>query len=280
MIIDSHVHLFPEKVKTDRSIFFKGEPEFKLLYEGTRSPMAGTGELIDTMDEHGVDISVVSGFPWRNPDLARENNDAVIEAVMAHGDRIRGLACFDASWKGAASEAERCIDAGLSGVGELAFYLSGIDQAALESLAPVMDVLKQKGNRPCMIHTNEPVGHAYPGKTPVTLGQINALARTFPENKIILAHWGGGIFFYHIMKKQLKGELKNIWYDTAASVFLYDSRIYDMAVTAGVLDKILFGTDYPLLKPGRYYEDLDRSGLTQRQKDMVLGKNAEIFYGR
>ncbi|WP_022664828.1 amidohydrolase family protein [Desulfospira joergensenii] len=279
MIIDTHVHLFPDKIKKDRSQFFKGEPEFKLLYDSPKASIAVADELVETMDEQGVDISVGGGFPWRNPELARQNNDVIIEAVRKYPDRIRGLACFDTAWTGAAREAERCLDAGLSGVGELAFYLSGIDRAALKALDPVMEVLRSRGNLPCMIHTNEPLGHAYPGKTPVTLEQINDLARTFPDNRIILAHWGGGIFFYHVMKKQLKADLKNIWYDTAASVFLYDSTIYDMAERAGVLDKVLFGTDYPLLKPGRYYADLDQSGLTREQKEMVLGKNAEIFYG-
>ncbi|MCG8634842.1 MAG: amidohydrolase [Desulfobacterales bacterium] len=278
MIIDSHTHLFPEPVKKDRSVYFKNEPEFKLLYNSPKSRITSVDELLAAMDKHRVDISVVSGFPWRNPDYARLNNDAVIEAVNAHPDRIRGLACFDLAWEGAAGEAERCIDEGLSGVGELAFYLSGIDANAIRILEPVMDMLREKGNKPCMIHTNEPLGHPYPGKTPVTLEQIDGLARAFPDNKIILAHWGGGIFFYNIMKKQMKERLKNIWYDTAASVFLYDPAIYDMAKAAGVLDRILFGTDYPLLTPERYYKDLDNSNLTEEEKAMVLGNNARALY--
>lgn len=278
MIIDSHTHLFFDSVKADRTPFFDNEPEFKLLYNSPRAKITTVNELLETMDEHGVDVSVVSGFPWRNPEHARQNNDAVIEAVIAHPKRIRGLACFDLAWGGAAREAERCIEAGLSGVGELAFYLSGIDTKAIKLLEPVMDMLMQKGNLPCMIHTNEPLGHPYPGKTPVTLEQIDSLAKAFPDNKIILAHWGGGIFFYHIMKKEMKERLKNIWYDTAASVFLYDPAIYDMAAAAGVIDKVLFGTDFPLLTPDRYYQDIDKSGLSQEQKDMVLGENAKILY--
>lgn len=278
MIIDSHTHLFPDIISRDRSPYFENEPEFKLLYDSPKSKIITTQELIRTMDEHEVDITVVSGFPWRNPDTARMTNDAVLEAVQAHPTRIRGLACFDLAWEGAADEAERCIDAGLSGVGELAFYLSGIDAHAICLLEPVMVKLMEKGNLPCMIHTNEPLGHPYPGKTPVTLEQIDNLARAFPENRIILAHWGGGIFFYHIMKKQMKERLKNIWYDTAASIFLYGPEIYDMAAAAGVIDKVLFGTDYPLLTPDRYYKDLDQSALTREQKEMVLGKNAELFY--
>lgn len=279
MIIDSHAHLFPEPVKNDRSLFFDKEPEFKLLYDSPRAKISAISELIDTMDIHGVDISVVSGFPWRNPDTARKNNDTILEAVQAYPDRIKGLACFDLAWEGAAAEAIRCMDAGLSGVGELAFYLSGIDANALRLLEPVMAALREKGNRPCMIHTNEPVGHPYPGKTPVTLEQINTLCQTFPDNRIILAHWGGGIFFYHVMKKQMKETLKNVWYDTAASIFLYDPEIYDMAIQANVIDKVLFGTDFPLLTPDRYYADMDKSAMTDAHKRQVLGENAQALFG-
>ena len=278
MIIDSHTHLFFQAVADDRTPFFDNEPEFKLLYDSPKSKIATRTQLIDAMDQHGVDISILSGFPWRNPEYTKRNNDAIIEAVTADPERLRGLACFDLSWEGAAKEAERCIDAGLSGVGELAFYLSGIDARAIRLLEPVMEVLKTRGNLPCIIHTNEPLGHPYPGKTPVTLEQIDNLARTFPDNKIILAHWGGGIFFYHIMKKQMKERLKNIWYDTAASVFLYDPEIYDMALKAGVLEKVLFGTDYPLLTPDRYYRDIDQSQLTLEQKQRVLGENARALF--
>ena len=274
MIIDTHVHIFPDSVKQDRSVFFENEPEFRLLYDSPRSAINTVDEVLISMDKHGVDISVVCGFPWRNPEYTQKNNDVIIESVHAHPARIRGLACFDVTWEGAADETQRCLDAGLSGAGELAFYLTGIDHSALSALAPVMAVLKENGNRPCMIHTNEPVGHSYPGKTPITMEQIYGLAKAFPENRIILAHWGGGLFFYNIMKKEAKSVLKNIWYDTAASPFLYDPVIYDLAAGAGVIDKVLLGTDYPLLPPERYYKELDRTDLSEAQKKQVLGENA------
>ncbi len=278
MIIDTHTHIFPDAVNQNRSHYFNGEPEFKLLYDSDKSKIISVKQLLDTMGEHKVDLSVICGFPWRNPETAILNNNVIIDAVKTHPDRIKGLACFDLAWKGAADETLRCIKEGLSGAGELAFYLSGIDEKALRLLEPVMAVLRENGNLPCMIHTNEPVGHQYPGKTPITLEQIYGLAQTFPDNKIILAHWGGGIFLYHLMKKNAKSTLKNIWYDTAASPFLYEANIYDAALNAGVLDKVLLGTDYPLLTPKRYYTDLDNSNLTQDQKSMVLGENARRLY--
>lgn len=278
MIIDTHVHIFHTDVKKNRSDFFDQEPEFRLLYDSPKSAINSIDDVLETMDGQNVDLSVVCGFPWRNPDFAKKNNDVIIDAVIRFPDRIKGLACFDAGWEGAADETQRCLDAGLSGAGELAFYLSGIDQTALEKLAPIMAVLQDNGNKPCMIHTNEPVGHLYPGKTPITLEQIYALAKAFPDNRIILAHWGGGLLFYNIMKKEVPGVLKNIWYDTAASPFLYRPGIYDMAAETGVIDKVLFGTDYPLLPPNRYYTDLDASNLSEEEKRGVLGENARRLF--
>lgn len=279
MIIDTHTHIFPEQVKQNRSRYFNNEPEFKLLYNSPKADICNIVDLLKSMDRYQVDISIICGFPWRTPDHAKANNDVIIESVRKYPDRIKGLACFDAAWAGAANETQRCIDAGLCGAGELAFYLSGIDKKALAFLDPVMTVLREKGNLPCMIHTNEPVGHKYPGKTPITLEQIYTLAKTFPDNKIILAHWGGGIFLYNIMKKETKSVLKNIWYDTAASPFLYDSQIYNLAVAAGVIEKVLFGTDFPLLSPDRYYKDLDNANISSLQKEQILGENAALLFG-
>ncbi len=278
MIIDTHTHIFPEKIKLDRTPFFDNEPEFKLLYDTEKSKICIIEELIESMDKHKVDLSIICGFPWRNPDLTKSNNDVIIESVQKYPDRIKGLACFNVAWDGAAQETLRCLKQGLSGAGELAFYLSGIDSKALSLLDPIMTVLRENGNLPCLIHTNEPVGHYYPGKTPITLEQIYKLAQTFPKNKIILAHWGGGIWFYNAMKGKVKGILKNIWYDTAASPFLYTPQIYEMASAAGVIDKVLFGTDFPLLTPQRYYNDINDSDLDDDQIKLVLGKNAATLF--
>ncbi len=130
-----------------------------------------------------------------------------------------------------------------------------------------------------MIHTNEPVGHKYPGKTPITLNQIYRLVKTFPDNKIILAHWGGGIFFYALMKKEVKEILKNVWYDTAASPYLYSPDTYRIAGEIIGFEKILLGSDYPLLKPQRYYKEMTAAGLASDAMDRISGLNAAQLLG-
>jgi len=118
------------------------------------------------------------------------------------------------------------------------------------------------------------VGHLYPGKTPNTLKQIYTLVTRFSENKIVLAHWGGGIFFFNLLKKEVKERLKNVYFDTAASPFLYHPEIYRYAVEIAGLDKILFGSDFPLLKPARYFTEFENAGLTRAQIDAISGLNA------
>jgi hypothetical protein len=277
MIIDAHTHIFPPSICSDRQSYFEGEPEFKLLYESPKSRLVDADQLVAEMDAQGVDVSVTFGFPWHHPDYFRENNDHVMAAVRRYPDRLVGLCCLDVFAGGAAAEAERCLDGGLSGVGELAFYQGGFAPETLDRLEPIMTLCRQR-DLPVMIHTNEPVGHVYPGKTPNTLAEIYALVKRFPENTIILAHWGGGLFFYMLMKKEVRESLANVYFDTAASPFLYTPQIYPVAASIAGAEKILWGSDFPLIKPERYFRDIAASGVGEAEKERLLGANAAHLF--
>lgn len=278
MIIDIHTHAFPHSIRSERERYFAGEPAFRLLYDSPKSPIVGGTDTITMMDEQGVDKSVIFGFPWRSIETCRRNNDYILDRVSRTPDRLIGFCCVDPLHPEAAAEVERCLDAGLSGIGELAFYASGIDDHCLSSLDPIM-ALAHRFDCPVMIHTNEPVGHQYPGKSPNTLLQIYTLVQRFPQNRLILAHWGGGIFFYALLKKEVREALANVWFDTAASPYLYQPQVYSQAITLAGEEKILFGTDFPLLKPQRYFKEMTDAGLSQTQKTALCGANAEKVLG-
>ena len=273
MIIDFHTHIFPRDIRENREKRFPAEPAFKLLYQSAKSRLIGGADLIDAMDENGVDKSVVFGFPWKHSAVFKPHNDYIMEMVQKYPDRLIGFGCFEPCGKDAVSEADRCITAGVSGIGELAFYQTGIDESALDRLAPIMELCAGR-DLPVLIHTNEPVGHDYHGKTPITMAQIYRLIKRFPGNKIVLAHWGGGIFFFGLLKKEVKESLKNVYFDTAASPYLYDSKIYQIADNIIGVDKILFGSDYPLLPPPRYFSEMAQAGLTKIQLGKISGENA------
>ena len=274
MIIDFHAHIFPKTMRENREKYFADELSFELLYRSPKSKIVGAKTIIDAMDEQGIDKSVVFGFPWKHSKIYCEHNDYIMNAVARYPDRLVGLCCFDPSDNAAATEVHRCIDGGLSGVGELAFYQSELDEAALNQLAPIMEICRRR-DLPVLIHTNEPVGHIYPGKAPNTLGQIYDLIKRFQDNSIVLAHWGGGIFFFHLLKREVKDLFKNVAVDTAASPFLYDPVIYRHAVDIFGSEKILFGSDFPLLNPSKYFEEMGKAGLPKDQIESICGLNAK-----
>jgi uncharacterized protein len=269
MIIDVHTHIFPPEVMADRQRFCQQEPAFASIYSNPAAPMVDAPGLIAAMDLARVDVSWVVGFPWQRAEHARLHNDYLAAAVKEHPWRLRGLACVHPPADWALAEAQRALGLGLHGLGELAFYDQDLD---LASLAPLCG-LAAEADAPLLLHTNEPVGHVYPGKAPMTLARLYALIKAHPATRLVLAHMGGGIFFYAALKKEVQAALANVWLDTAAAPFLYRPRAYALAVELMGADKVLLGSDFPLLPVERYRKELTSAEacLSPADLDMVLG---------
>ncbi len=278
MIIDFHAHVFPSQFRDRGPALLSGEPAFASIYRSPKARVVGAQDLLRNMEEEGVRKSVIFGFPWEKPENYQRHNDYVLESVNRYPDRLIGFCAFSPLAPGGAGEAERCLKAGLSGVGELAVYGSGLNHDVVKALGEVMALCVHL-DVPFLLHTNEPVGHVYPGKAPMTLNEIYRFIQTYPLNRIVLAHWGGGLFFYGLMKKEVKEVLRNVWFDTAASPFLYTPQVYRVAEEIVGLDKILFGSDYPLIRPGRYLKEMASAGLSREAVDRISGGNAARFLG-
>jgi predicted TIM-barrel fold metal-dependent hydrolase len=72
---------------------------------------------------------------------------------------------------------------------------------------------------------------------------------------------------------KVREKLARVYYDTAATPFLYDIQIFPI-VGEILRYKILFGTDFPLVRPGPFIEQIKNSGLSQRGLERILGENA------
>jgi predicted TIM-barrel fold metal-dependent hydrolase len=273
MIIDFHTHIFPSFFRTHRKRFFPEEPAFELLYSSRKSKLVGRKELLRNMDDEGIQRSVVFGFPWQKADFFRRHNDYITESVQRHPERFTGFCCFAPLSQQSSKEAERCLQLGLSGVGELAIYRKECSFMNMGALRDIMDVCLHF-DAPLLLHTNEPVGHDYPGKIRIALRELYGFLMQYPSNRIVLAHWGGGLLFYALMKREVGEVLKNVWFDTAASPYLYSPSIYRIAGEIIGFDKILFGSDYPLLTPGRYFEEMASANLSPQAIRKIAGENA------
>ena len=54
----------------------------------------------------------------------------------------------------------------------------------------------------------------------------------------------------------------------------YRPEIYDMAKKYAGIDKILFGSDFPLLKPERYFKEFEHTELSDDEIEKIKGVNA------
>ena len=126
MIIDSHAHIFPPEVQADRAKYLCHEEACALIYGDPAAKMVESSQLIQAMDEDGVDKSVVCSFPWRDIGRASMHNDYILAEAGAHPDRLIPLAAVDPLAKGALKEAERALAAGAAGLGEIGVYYSDL----------------------------------------------------------------------------------------------------------------------------------------------------------
>ena len=277
MKIDFHVHVTPPDVTANWEKYAQKEPYFSLLSRSKANKFASAEDAVSMLEKEGFDRAVVFGFAFCDMGLCRYVNDYVIEKVGRYPDKLTGFAVVPPCTKEAAGEIERCHDAGLKGVGELFPEGQGIDLEDTIQTMPLTGVCRER-DIPLLLHANEPVGRSYPGKTGVTLRRMEKFVSDSAGVKIVLAHWGGGIFLYETMK-EIKEIFRDVYYDTSASPFLYDERIYKAAKALGLCGKILFGSDYPILPPSRYLAGIEDSGFTGEEKALLFGGNAERMIG-
>ncbi|HUS15791.1 MAG TPA: amidohydrolase family protein, partial [Chloroflexia bacterium] len=270
MIVDFHAHVFPDEVRRERDRFRQRDPWFATLYARPDQKLATAEDVVASMDRAGVDRTVLVGFPWRDPAICALHNDYLIRCVQRYPDRLIGFAIVQpAAGAAAGRELGRCLDAGLQGCGELGPDGQGFRLDNAHLLGPVAEPLIAAG-RPLLTHCSEPLGHAYPGKGTVWPQQIYQAARQFPALLLVGAHWGGGLPFYELMP-EVAATLRNVYYDTAASTYLYRFDIFRQVVTAIGADRILWATDYPLLGQARFLERTRAAGLAATDLAQILG---------
>jgi predicted TIM-barrel fold metal-dependent hydrolase len=292
-IVDSHVHFYPEEVSADPVKWGteRGEPWWVSCVApvGRRSIQgwATSAVLLRDMDRAGIEKCVLLGWYWENQGTCDLQNRWFRDLITEHPDRLLAFVAVQPRAKQAALDSlERALDAGFCGIGELFPQVQGfayddtyfvrVLQIAAERRAPVN------------LHVTDPLVPTTAVTRSTPLENFIRLAKEFPTAKLILAHWGGGLPFYEL-NPQLHQILRNVTYDCAASPLLYDKRVFRQVIDLVGVDRVLYGSDYPLLlyprqqrEPDfkRLLNDVVTAGLSMEEQDKVLGKNLLRLVGR
>jgi predicted TIM-barrel fold metal-dependent hydrolase len=245
-----------------------------LLYSQPKARIATAEELLASMDEAGIDLSVVLNAGWVSHELCVKTNDYILDSVSRYPTRLVGFCAIQPRAGDAAiAEIERCAKAGAKGIGELRSDVQGFNLADKTTMKPLVDAAL-KHDLIFLTHSSEPVGHEYSGKGSITPDILYSFITAFPNLKLVCAHWGGGLPFYALMPEVAKA-LANVFFDTAATAFLYKPEIFEQMSRIIGSDKILFGTDYPLMHQNRVLAQIQSAQLPGKDKAKILGANAQ-----
>jgi len=278
MIIDFHTHVFSPQIKKNRNNYIDSDPCFALLYSNKDAKLATADELIDSMDKTEIDISVIANIGWTTHELCVETNDYILESIARYPNRLIGFCAVQPqSHEAAVAEIERCAKGGVRGIGEMRPDIQLFDIGDEEVITPFIEAV-MKHKLVLLTHASEPVGHQYPGKGSITPDVLYPFITSLPDLTIVCAHWGGGLPFYALMP-EVKRAMSNVFFDTAASPFLYDPQVYNQVVQLVGADKILFGSDYPLLAQSRLLKEIKALDLPEEAKDLILSGNARKLLG-
>jgi uncharacterized protein len=275
VIVDSHVHILPASMRDARDRLAELDPWFDLCHSGGRAILTAE-ELLATMDATGIDRSLCFGWPFADAGHCAEVNDHLIAVQRAHPDRLTCFATVSPSRPGAVEELRRCADQGLRGAGELNADAQRFDVegSAIDSVARTCADL----GMPMVLHCSEPVGHDYPGKGTATPERVAGFALRNPDLQLVCAHLGGGLPFYAHMP-EVAELCRRLWFDTAAGPFLYAPTAYRAVADLCGADRLLFGSDLPLLPARRYIDAFARAELTAAERALVMGGNAVRLLG-
>ena len=229
--------------------------------------------LINWADKCGFDRVFVSHMSAIRYDFHEGANREVAEMVKQFPDRIIGYVAIGSPYHGNDALDELAMgveDYGMRGLKIYSSIRGGFGTAAtLYSIDnPAILPLIQKA-----AHYKIPIlAHATPE-------ECEAVSRLVPDAILIMAHAGGQPVSLGDWNRAIESAKKysNILLDTTSS--LADMGYLEAIVAAIGAERLLFGTDMPLLDPHVQVAKVKYAGLTQSQKELILGGNMARILG-
>lgn len=257
-----------------------GEKHWLDLVTNGPQGWAGPDDFIRQMDEDGIEKVLLQAWYWENPETARLQNEWHADWVNRHPDRFMASACIHPDMEDPVGELESAREWGAVAVGECLPQVQGPEGWSHPAWDTVIEWTTRAG-WPITLHVTEAAGHDYPGRVETPLNELLQLFERHPEQKWLCAHWGGGLPIYSLNGK-VRSLLRNVWFDSAAGPLLYDTRIWQTVIELLGPDKVIFGSDFPLLlypgrekQPGwrRFLDEFKGSGLDDVQLEAVASAN-------
>lgn len=275
--IDTHAHQPTEEFLHDAGGEMMRDAAGKF---GTELETWGYEEMISEYHEAGIRRTILLGWDAEtntgNPPVS---NDYVAEVRDEYSDFFIGFASVDPLKDDCVKEAERAIeDLDLSGF-KFQQLAQGFDPSA-EEHDELWETIEDLGV-PVVFHGgNSTLGAGSPGGRGLRVEHGNPLlvddvAARFPDLQILLAHPAFPWEKEQLAICQQKG---NVYMDLSGWLPKYiDEQVLQYAGTI-LKDKVMFGTDYPMIRPEDWLESFaEHTDYPEEIERKLLWENAEAF---
>ena len=255
-ILDAHIHPVPGNIPgTDLSLF------------GSRTDPAKTVEELRAAGISRAAGAVIRRFRPVPASFAEIHE--LNEACLAIRDRfpdfyLPGIGVHPLFPEASCREIEVMHrDCGVRLVGELVAYMMGYDNYACPELDPVWALIRDL-DMAVNLHLNR-------------LEEAADILRRFPTLKLIIAHPTASPADY-TARLELIAQYPNAALDISGSGPNSWGMVRHGIRTAG-LDRIVFGTDYPIRNPGMYVAGVYAEKLTDAEMTAVFSGNLKRLLG-
>lgn len=258
--IDAHCHIYPEKIAA-RAV--AGTDNFY----NEHSYGTGTAKnLIEVGDKAGIDHYIVQSVAT-TPHQVGRINEFIAESVANSNGRMTGLGTLHPDSPDIEGDFKHLKELGLHGVklhpDIQAFKID--DYRCLK----IYELCEQAG-MPILMHTGD---NRYDYSNP---NRLLPVMEIYTGLTVVGAHFGGWSIWEEASKKLSK--LPNLYVDCSSSLFYIGSDTAKRIVERYGVDKVLFGTDYPMWSPSEEVQRFLDIGLTEDENKRIFSENAKKIF--
>ena len=252
-IIDFHAHIYPDKIAEKASQATGDFYGITPAYSGTSKELLTSGKAA------GISRFVLLPVATK-PDQVSHINDFIADEVSAHNE-FYGFGTLHPDCENILKETEHIISLGLKGI-KLhpdTQQFNTDDKRLFE----VFDYIQ--GKIPLLVHCGDKrFDFSHPRR-------LKNVIDNFPHLQVIAAHLGGWSLFDEAFEL-LKDE--NCYLDISSTMMFLPPEQVEHYIHGYGVERILFGTDFPLWRPEQEVASFRRLNLSSFEFERIAYKNA------
>ncbi len=259
-IVDAHCHIYPDKIAE------KAAAATCDFYEGLGSTLDGTvSTLLKEAEIAGIEHCIVQSVAT-TPKQVSSINNFIADSVAASEGKFTGLGTLHPDSEDVKADVDEIISLGLKGVK----LHPDIQQFKIDDYRMLKIYELCEGRLPILMHTGD---NRYDYSNP---NRIIPILDIYQDLTVVGAHFGGWSIWEEATEKLCKYE--KFYVDCSSSLYaLTPEKAKELIMQYGI-ERVLFGTDYPMWEPKAEIERFMAIDLTDKEREDILYNNAAKMF--